>query len=122
MARKDGKWIKSERAGSVTVFLTRRSPYWQMYWIEGECAGRSGRLRPKERHKSTRETDLALARVMASRKNEDLYKQREFPDEQEKASHPRHPARRPGDRSPTSRGGSRPTLRPIGRGAWCPRK
>ena len=88
MARKEkqsGKWIKSERVGNVTLFLTKRSPFWWMYWTEGDypsvrdSSRKTGR-RPRERFKSTRETDLALARLMATRKNDELFKQRAFPE------------------------------------------
>ena len=79
MARKRGSWIKSESVGGVTLYLTRRSPYWQMYWIEGRSTAKSGKVRPRERHKSTRETDVSLATIVAGRKNEELYLRRQFP-------------------------------------------
>ena len=38
MARKEyrrpNKRLKTERAGSVTLMLTARSPFWWMYWEE----------------------------------------------------------------------------------------
>lgn len=81
MARKRGQWKKSKRVGEVTLYLTSRSPYWQMYWIEGTKVASTGIKRPVERRCSTRETDVGLATVVASRKNEELYKLREFPEQ-----------------------------------------
>ena len=90
MARRENRWIKSERVGEVTLFVTVRSPYWRLYWIDGCRTTKSGKRRPKEFWKSTRETDLSLARVMASRKNEELYKQRQFPAEHKRTHRQRH--------------------------------
>ncbi len=94
MARKENRWIKSERVGEVTLFVTVRSPYWRMYWIDGYRTTKSGKRRPKESWKSTRETDLSLARIIAGRKNEELYKQRQFPAEHKTANPRRHVLRK----------------------------
>ena len=78
MARKEkkrpNKRIKTERVGSVTLLLTTRSPYWWMYWTEqdGGDGQAKGKGRKRECMRSTRETDLQLARVVASKKNEQL--------------------------------------------------
>ncbi len=84
MAKKENKWISTQRVGEVTLFLTKRSSYWQMYWIDGTYTTRSGKVRPREWFRSTRETDLGLASMIAGRKNEELYKQRQFPDAAQK--------------------------------------
>ena len=37
MARKEtlsNAWIASDKVGTVTLFKTRRSPYWWMYWTQ----------------------------------------------------------------------------------------
>ena len=67
MARKErrgNRWTKSERVGEVTLFLSPRSPYWQMYWETGQGrkkASSGGIVR------STRETDVSFARLIAGR-------------------------------------------------------
>ncbi len=82
MARKErraNRWTKSERVGEVTLFLSPRSPYWQMYWEFGQGhkkASSGGIVR------STRETDLSFARLIAGRKSEDLFKRRHYPDQE----------------------------------------
>ena len=89
MARKEERshrWTKSERVGEVTLFLTARSPYWQMYW-ETETASTSAhagrrRFSRKGHRKSTRETDLSFARLIANRKSEELFKRRHYPDKE----------------------------------------
>lgn len=93
MARKEKKgnrWLETDRVGSVTLHRTARSPYWWMYWTEpssqGETKGRRGR--PREFVRSTRETDLHLARVVASQKNQELFTQQRFPDLQRPADMP----------------------------------
>ncbi len=90
MARKEERshrWTKSERVGEVTLFLTPRSPYWQMYWeIEVPTPnGQAGRvaLPRKAVSKSTRETDLAFARLVAGRKSEELFRGRHYPEERQ---------------------------------------
>ena len=95
MARKEKKsnrWIKSERVGEVTLFVTARSSFWWMYWTEPEPGSKRGldrgRLRLRERTKSTRETDLSLARLVASRQNEELFKSRQFPKQSKPAQRP----------------------------------
>lgn len=93
MARKENRWIKSERVGEVTLLVTPRSPYWQMYWIDGFRTTKAGRKHRKELKRSTRETDLSLARIIAGRKNEELYKQRQFPAEQKRTRRQRHAIR-----------------------------
>ncbi|MGB2986810.1 MAG: tyrosine-type recombinase/integrase [Phycisphaerae bacterium] len=93
MARKENQWIKSERAGKVTLFVTPRSPYWQMYWIDGHRTTKGGKKHPIEFKRSTRETDLSLARIIAGRKNEELYKQREFPAEHKRTRRQRNAIR-----------------------------
>lgn len=87
MARKEkkppSKRLKTERVGSVSLVLTTRSPYWWMYWNERPVSGeahpnaRSTRI---ERWASTRETDVALARVVAAKKNEQLFTRKRFPE------------------------------------------
>lgn len=82
MARKErpsNRWTKSERVGEVTLFLSPRSPYWQMYWETGQSrkkASSGGVVR------STRETELSFARLIAGRKSEDLFKRRHYPDQE----------------------------------------
>jgi len=85
MARKASKrnrWLETDRAGGVTLYRTARSPYWWMYWIEpnGQDDEKRSRSRPREFVKSTRETDLRLARVVAAQKNEELFTQQRYPD------------------------------------------
>lgn len=92
MARKENKWLKSRRVGEVTLFLTTRSPYWQMYWIDGEQTTASGKTRPREFVRSTRETDIGLATIAAGRKNEELYNEKRFPIEQQQSAPVRHEA------------------------------
>jgi len=89
MARKEkqpNRRVKTERVGSVTLFLTPRSPYWWMYWTEvadengtGGCSKR----RRREKMVSTGETDLSLARVIAAKKNEQLFTRKRYPELQE---------------------------------------
>lgn len=82
MARKErrsNQWTRSERVGEVTLFLSARSPYWQMYWEAGlgrKGAPGAGIVR------STRETDLSFARLVAGRKSEDLFKLRHYPEKE----------------------------------------
>ncbi len=45
MARKENQWIKSERVGEVALFLSPRSPYWRMYWVDGLRTSKSGKSR-----------------------------------------------------------------------------
>src|SRR5262245_22662805 len=85
MARKEKKptkRLKTERVGSVTLVRTTRSPYWWMYWNEHPCGDdpkvSSSRT---ERWRSTRETDLGLARVIAAKKNEQLFTRKRFPEQ-----------------------------------------
>jgi len=73
MARKEARknaWTKSERVGEVTLFLTPRSPYWQMYWevVMPTTAGQPGKGRSHRKgiRRSTRETDLSFARLVAA--------------------------------------------------------
>ena len=89
MARKEGRsnrWTKSERVGEVTLFISPRSPYWQMYWeVETPAApGRKSRCRGgrKGYTKSTRETDLSFARLVAGQKSEELFKRRHYPEKE----------------------------------------
>ncbi|MCK4658573.1 MAG: hypothetical protein KAV82_03540 [Phycisphaerae bacterium] len=91
MARKEvrsNRWTKSERVGEVTLFISPRSPYWQMYWeIEIPTTGGNAlrsRKRRKAHRQSTRETDLSLARLVAGRKSEELFKRRHYPDQERK--------------------------------------
>ncbi len=75
MARKETKshrWIKSHRVGEVTLFVTARSPYWYMYWTEREPVEKKASNRLREFTKSTRETDLSLACIVAARMCEEL--------------------------------------------------
>ena len=90
MARKEERshrWTKSERVGEVTLFVTRRSPYWQMYWeIEVPSPnGHPGRGRSSRKgaSRSTGETDLAFARLVAGRKSEELFRGRHYPEERQ---------------------------------------
>ncbi|MGB0715134.1 MAG: tyrosine-type recombinase/integrase [Phycisphaerae bacterium] len=85
MARKEKKtnrWLETDRVGSVTLYRTARSPYWWMYWTETITSGDGSKAngRPRESIKSTRETDLRLARVIAGQKNEDLFAQQRYPE------------------------------------------
>ncbi len=86
MARKErssNHRVKTERVGEVTLFLTRRSPYWWMYWEEfesGKGKKRRRSLRRRQVSRSTRETDLAFARQVAGRVNEELFKKKQFPE------------------------------------------
>jgi integrase len=91
MARKEtrkNRWSKSERVGEVTLFLTPRSPFWQMYWELTKLAASGqrgqGRAYKKGISKSTRETDLSFARLVASRKSEELFRQRHYPEKETK--------------------------------------
>ena len=84
MARKEkqpNRRVKTERVGSVTLFLTPRSPYWWMYWTqvadESDLGGCSKRRR-REKMVSTGETDLSLARVIAAKKNEQLFTRKRY--------------------------------------------
>lgn len=87
MARKEkqppNRRRKTERVGSVTLVLTERSPFWWMYWTERPSAEESA-LKPKrsriERWASTHETDVALARVIAAKKNELLFTRKQYPE------------------------------------------
>lgn len=85
MARKEKKtnrWLETDRVGSVTLYRTARSPFWWMYWTES-ITGKNGSKRNGRRHesiKSTRETDLCLARIMASQKNEELFTKQRYPE------------------------------------------
>lgn len=96
MARKEGRsnrWIKSERVGEVTLFLTSRSPYWQMYWEVETTMTNDESLRPRKSRKgqrqSTRETDLSYARLVAGRKSEKLFKCRHYPEQEREAQQTR---------------------------------
>ncbi len=85
MARKEkssNKWAKSERVGEVTLFLTRRSPFWWIYWEEPDKTGKRHRRGKRLRQvtKSTRETELAFARLVATKLNEELFKRKQFPE------------------------------------------
>lgn len=86
MARKEkqsNRWLQTDRVGSVTLYRTARSPYWWMYWNESDQTEHEplqGKPRPRERYKSTRETDLPLARIVAGKKNEELFTQHRFPE------------------------------------------
>jgi len=100
MARKENtssKWIKSERVGSIALHLTRRSPFWCMYWVEDDRDHpewpKRNSLRPRERRQSTRETDLSLARAVATKKNEELFRLKQFP-ELKKPAERRDPVRK----------------------------
>ncbi len=82
MARKEkrsNRWIKSEHVGEVVLFLSPRSPFWQMYWKTDNPAGAT-----KGITRSTRETDLSFARLIASRKSEELFKRRHYPKQESK--------------------------------------
>jgi len=83
MARKEterGRWTTSERIGQVTLFLSGRSSRWQMCWVEPANGQVNGNGRQRLRFRTTGETDVSLARVVAHRANEDLVKRRLFPD------------------------------------------
>lgn len=83
MARKEterGRWTTSERIGQVTLFLSGRSSRWQMCWSEPVNGLTNGNRRQRLRFRTTGETDVSLARVVAHRTNEDLVKRRLFPD------------------------------------------
>jgi site-specific recombinase XerD len=93
MARKEKKpnrWLETDRVGSVTLYRTARSPYWWMYWTEPSVRGplKKTKGRPRETIKSTRETDLRLARVIAGQKNEDLFARQRYPDKEKPADKP----------------------------------
>ena len=93
MARKESKrnrWLETDRAGGVTLYRTARSPYWWMYWTGPNDPGDESkrRSRPREFVKSTRETDLRLARVVAAQKNEKLFTQQRYPDLEKPAEVP----------------------------------
>ena len=88
MAREEARknrWTKSERVGEVTLFLTPRSPYWQMYWeLSKPTSSRQrggGRSFKKGVSRSTRETDLSFARLVAAKKSEELFRRRHYPEE-----------------------------------------
>ena len=93
MARKEdrsNRWIKSERVGEVTLFRTSRSPYWQMYWTESVSGQHGPRI--KQQQQSTRETDIGLARQVASRQSEALYRRKHYPErERERKRTPLRP-------------------------------
>jgi site-specific recombinase XerD len=62
-----------------------------MYWVEpteSDDLGVNGERRRNERWVSTRETDLQHARVIAAKKNEELFTRRRFPGLQEKPEVP----------------------------------
>jgi site-specific recombinase XerD len=87
MARKEkkppSKRLKTERVGSVSLVLSTRSPYWWMYWNERPDGAdlQSSKRPPRiERWVSTRETDLALARIVAAKKNEQLFTRKQYPE------------------------------------------
>ncbi len=83
MARKEterGRWTTSERVGQVTLFLSGRSSRWQMCWVERPNGQPNGIGRQRLRFRTTGETDVSLARVIAHRMNEDLIKRRLFPE------------------------------------------
>ncbi len=89
MAREEARknsWTKSERVGEVTLFLTPRSPYWQMYWelAKSTASGQRGRGRAYRKgvSKSTRETDLSFARLVAAKKSEELFRRRHYPEKE----------------------------------------
>jgi site-specific recombinase XerD len=88
MARKEKKsaaWLKRDRVGQVTLFVTKRSPYWWMYWTEPDP---DNGKRNKEIMRSTRETDLSLARMVAVRKSEELFTKQRFPENCEQPNLP----------------------------------
>lgn len=80
------KRLKTERVGSITLMLTARSPYWWMYWTErpdpADVAS-NAKLPRLERWVSTRETDLSLARIIAAKKNEQLFTRKRYPELEE---------------------------------------
>jgi len=89
MARREDKahqWIKSERLGRVTLYLSERSSKWQMYWTEDEngcLKDVATKKRRRQFFKSTGETDLSLARLVAAEKNKELLKREHFPELQQ---------------------------------------
>lgn len=83
MARKEtqaGRWTKSECIGQVTLFQSGRSSRWQMCWTEQATKQTNGNRRQRPRFRTTGETDISLARVIAHRMNEKLFKRRHFSD------------------------------------------
>jgi integrase len=83
MARKESKsneWSASERVGQVTLFQTARSSKWQMFWVEEPPVGSDGNARKKSRFRTTGETDISLARIVAHKMNQELFKRRHFPE------------------------------------------
>lgn len=83
MARKENEknqWITSERVGNVTLFLSGRSSKWQMYFIEELPPEPSGRRRKRTRFRTTGETDISLARIVAHKMNQEMFKRRHFPE------------------------------------------
>lgn len=85
------QWIKSERLGRVTLYLSERSSKWQMYWTEGgndpsRCVATKRRRR--QYFKSTGETDISLARLAATEKNKELLKREHFPELEARSPRP----------------------------------
>ncbi len=81
--KRANRWIKTDRVGNVTLFVTKRSPFWWMYWREVDAAKASTsgcRQRFRAYNMSTHETDLSLARVIAAKKNEELFKRSQYPE------------------------------------------
>lgn len=81
MARKEkpsNKWIESETVGAITLFLSKRSPFWWMYWREPKPKAGTRQV-----YRSTRETDLSLARLVAGRQNETLFRRKCFGEQDE---------------------------------------
>lgn len=88
---KPHQWIKSERIGRVTLYLSERSSKWQMYWTVEANGGAKGVATKKRRHqffKSTGETDVSLARFVAVGLNKELFKCEHFPELQESHHQP----------------------------------
>ena len=56
MAKKENRWVKSERVGQVTLYLCPGSPYWQMYWLQGTRTAGNGKERPRERRQRSETT------------------------------------------------------------------
>lgn len=83
--KKANRWLETDRVGSVTLYRTARSPYWWMYWTEPSPPSVDGKQngRRRESIKSTRETALGLARIVAAKKNEDLFAQQRFPEREQ---------------------------------------